>query len=190
MPHWTQRRRGSRWPALQTQAVARDWGNSSITKGSKWAGSVSVLVAMVNRGTNGRLMRGRVKRRACVDYFKIGNLDCSVQDLGSADPNTGFRMFCRWWERSFLALSSASASEFEANASECEWAWTLRTSELLFIYGSATHLFLPLGIPPLTELLFPPTPSVMTHFRSFHTSAPESSHWGGWHGNRMVVFVK
>lgn len=67
MPHWTQRRRGSRRPALQTQAVAREWGNSSITKGSKWAGSVSVLVAMVNRGTIVRMMRRRVKRRAYVD---------------------------------------------------------------------------------------------------------------------------
>ena len=49
-PHCTQRRRGSRWPALQTHAVARDWGNSSITKGSRWAGSVSMLVAMANGG--------------------------------------------------------------------------------------------------------------------------------------------
>lgn len=52
MPHCTQRRRGSRCPALQTHAVARDWGNSSITKGSRWAGSVSMLVAMVNGGPN------------------------------------------------------------------------------------------------------------------------------------------
>lgn len=50
MPHCTQRRRGSRCPALQTQAVARDWGNSSITKGSRWAGSVSMLVAMLVNG--------------------------------------------------------------------------------------------------------------------------------------------
>lgn len=54
MPHCTQRRRGSRWPALQTQAVASDWGNSSITKGSRWAGRVSMLVAMANRGPNVR----------------------------------------------------------------------------------------------------------------------------------------
>lgn len=59
MPHCTQRRRGSRCPALQTQAVARDWGNSSITKGSRWAGSVSMLVAMVNSGPNVRRMSCR-----------------------------------------------------------------------------------------------------------------------------------
>lgn len=59
MPHCTQRRRGSRCPALQTQAVARDWGNSSITKGSRWAGSVSMLVAMVNSGPNVRMMSWR-----------------------------------------------------------------------------------------------------------------------------------
>lgn len=59
MPHCTQRRRGSRCPALQTQAVARDWGNSSITKGSRWAGSVSMLVAMVNGGPNVRMMSCR-----------------------------------------------------------------------------------------------------------------------------------
>lgn len=59
MPHCTQRRRGSRCPALQTQAVARDWGNSSITKGSRWAGSVSMLVAMVNVGPNVRMMSCR-----------------------------------------------------------------------------------------------------------------------------------
>lgn len=55
IPHCTQRRRGSRCPALHTQAVARDWGNSSITKGSRWAGSVSMLVAMVNGGPNARM---------------------------------------------------------------------------------------------------------------------------------------
>lgn len=66
MPHCTQRRRGSRRPALQTQAVARDWGNSSITKGSKWAGSVSMLVAMVNRSTNVRMKRCREWRVGCM----------------------------------------------------------------------------------------------------------------------------
>lgn len=59
MPHCTQRRRGSRCLALHTQAVARDWGNSSITKGSRWAGSVSMLVAMVNGGPNARMMSCR-----------------------------------------------------------------------------------------------------------------------------------
>lgn len=59
MPHCTQRRRGSRCPALQTQAVARDWGNSSITNGSRWAGSVSMLVAMLDGGPNVRMTGGK-----------------------------------------------------------------------------------------------------------------------------------
>lgn len=50
-------------------------------------------------------------------------------------------------------------------------------ASFLFINISASHSLLPLGIPPRAELLSPPTPSAMTHFRSFHTSAPEWSHW-------------
>lgn len=77
MPHCTQRRRGSRRPALQTQAVARDWGNSSITRGSKRAGSVSMLVAMVNRGTNVRMTRCREGRVGCnFNDFKENVLFC------------------------------------------------------------------------------------------------------------------
>lgn len=51
--------------------------------------------------------------------------------------------------------------------------WIVSTSLILFINISPSHSLLPLGIPPRAELLSPPTPSAMTHFRSFHTSAPE-----------------
>lgn len=70
MPHCMQRRRGSRCSALQTQAVASDWGNSSITNGSRWAGSVSMLVAMVNGGQ--RALDGR----------SVEQIDGRGEDLG------------------------------------------------------------------------------------------------------------
>lgn len=68
-------------------------------------------------------------------------------------------------------------SETLRSTGVCEWVRASRglsTSEMFLIYVSATHSFLPLGIPPRTELLSPPTSSLMTHFRSFHTSAPEN----------------
>lgn len=102
----------------------------------------------------------------------------------------------RWFERSRLALFSNQLFTLKlcCETTECVFApslnkpLTLSTSELLFIYISATHSLLPLGIPPYSQLLSPPTFSVMTHFRSFHTSTPEWSPRNCWHGNRTVIF--
>lgn len=117
MPHCTQRRRGSRRPALQTQAVARDWGNSSITKGSKRAGSVSMLVAMVNRGTNVRMMRCREGRVGCIfNDFKDSSefFAWLIQTLGSEC----FSDECRDAVLLFLVLQPLKSEQTQASASE------------------------------------------------------------------------
>lgn len=72
-----------------------------------------------------------------------------------------------------FVFSQASACQITVRAKSLNELWTVSTSLFLFINISASHSFLPLGIPPRAELLSPPTPSAMTHFRSFHTSAPE-----------------
>lgn len=121
MPHCTQRRRGSRRPALQTQAVARDWGNSSITKGSKRAGSVSMLVAMVNRGTNVRVTRCREGRVGCIfNDFKRLKI-CSSEIFAWLIQTLGSECFsdeCRGPVLVFLVLQPLKSEQTQASASE------------------------------------------------------------------------
>lgn len=123
MPHCTQRRRGSRRPALQTQAVARDWGNSSITKGSKRAGSVSMLVAMVNRGTNVRTMRCREGRVGCIfNDFKDWKFALLSEIFAQLIQTLGPECFsdeCRGPVLVFLVLQPLKSEQKQASL-DCE----------------------------------------------------------------------
>lgn len=159
MPHCTQRRRGSRSPARQMHAVTSEWGNSSITKGSRWAGSVSMLVAMMKSGLTVMKRRSWGEDSDALEKIRQSDL-LQFFSVKEAGPVLLGRWCAEIWnvaqnqwalinvlpdERSCFLLFSSSFFALKLKSLSEPWTWALLSfslcTSLLPLNSSCRHSF-------------------------------------------------